>query len=215
MWTYLLTFALGLLSGLVLFWLAEKRRAEKALSERVYMPLHGELSRALEVIQARSGLEPLSVWPGIKATGLARKIDSATREKLNHMYGETLPGYGVAWSGAFHHVDQMRRRWDADYGVPPPRGSQVGVINWSRFLLSEALNLDTVNIMPGVLLPLFARYISPKKLAKIGMTIEQFLQTRWEEAQDEPPVQEFQAKRKETLAEIEETLNRLAIKIRV
>lgn len=208
-WSNLLTFGLGLLSGLLLGEAHEHYRRRLSLSTRVYEPLHEQLVRVRPQFEQFRVLGENPVWSKVVESGLATKTGKRIRQKIEHLYETSLPAYYKAWTFANQHWIQVGEKWDARFGVPFPTPGSRQHFDWWSFLIAEKFKPPILNLGDKEAIPIFGAHIGAAKLAELELSILEFLDERWYEVENDPAFVNYRAKRRELLAEIDQTVSAL------
>jgi len=209
-----LTRILGFLTDLFRQTRAEERESQKALSREVYRPMHEELSRTSSRVERKLYCDNPEVWSNTQASGLAGKIDSSTRRKLQHLYDTALPKYQAAWMDASQEWEQAGTRWDSLYGSRLPEGYSRRDFDWWNFLLAEECSGTDIVLGTVEGMKIHSAYLTAERLVS-GLSLEQFLRDRWNEATGSPRFATYRAARRETLREIKELMEHLVCRMRV
>lgn len=192
----------------------EGRESEKALSREVYRPLHEELAETSSRVERRLYCNNQVAWPKIQASGLAGKIDSSTRKKLQHLYDTALPKCQAAWMEASQEWQQLGTRWDSLYGSSLPKGYNPRDFDWWNFLLGDECTGTGIVLGTVERMRILATYLTAERLPS-GLSLEEFLRERWSEATGSPRFATYRAARRKTLREIKGVMEHLADKIRI
>jgi len=212
--TSVLTYILGFLTSVFLQKRSERRESEKALSREVYRPLHEELAQTSSRVERRLYCDNPAVWLKTEASGLAGKIDTSTRKKLQHLYGVTVPCYQAALMGASQEWEQLRKKWDSLYGSGLPEGYNRRDFDWWNFLLAEECSGTGIVIGTVEGMKIYSAYLTAERLVS-GLSLEEFLRDRWNEATGSPRFATYRAARRETLREIKDVMEHLVCRMRV
>jgi hypothetical protein len=191
-----------------------ERESEKALSREVYRPLHEELAETSLRVERRLYCNNLVAWPKIQASGLAGQIDTSTRRKLQHLYDTALPKCQAAWMDASQEWEQLGTRWDSLFGCRSPEGYNRRDFDWWNFLLGEECSGTGIILGTVEGMKIYNAYLTAERLVS-GLSLEEFLRDRWNEATGSPRFATYRAARRETLREIKEVMEHLVCRMRV
>lgn len=208
-------FLLGFVAGYLLHLIRSRAESQKALTKEAYIPLHQQLHDARSLLERRQQFYSTSEWERLKATGIAGGLTYSTRGKLRHLYEQTLEEYVKAWLAARRATDDLQRRWDNQFGSPPPSGARVLDFDWWSFLADEEFRPRQMALGGNEAIPLFERTISHAGLRDLGVTLDQFLRQRWDETQGNKVFSRYRLSRKEASREIGAVQEHLSRKIRV
>ena len=197
-----------------------KKRSEsnKALSEKVYSPVHEQLARALTTIEQREAFGEGSPWKLMAYSGLSGKLKRSTRKQLRSVY-ETLADYDRAWSAARERYQEILVRWDDQYGSGLLAGRTARFervhlrFDWWNFLAAEECVPLPNPLQPNQVIPIRERYINAGTLKSISL--RQFLQERWAEATDVSSIATYGTVRAKATKEIKRVMRHLEQKIQV
>jgi hypothetical protein len=151
-----------------------------------------------------------SAWQTVLASGLEKGIDKSFREKMENLYGATLPAYNRAWMLGTERMKEFLRDWDNRFGTRPPSGARVHNFDWWAFLSAEGPDLGFRTMLgPEELIPLREEHIGHVRMRELGITSVQFFEERWQEAQDDHAFIEFRQRKRVSLEQVHQLVDLL------
>jgi hypothetical protein len=174
----------------------ERRELRKKLSAQLYIPALQQLTEA----------EPF-MWRDACASGVADKLRKSIRERLAPLYEEVLPQYDKAWQELGDEVGKVAERWDSKYANLPrvmhlDEKEHTVAIKWWDLAVGDRNDLPIVELGDGDALRIWNRFLTGSHLKMLGFTVEQFLQERWTELNENPVLRNYVRRREQALAQI-------------
>jgi len=206
---YFATFAIGLMSGYILFRLQDRRQTQRTLSSSVYVPLHEDLHTGLRWIRNAEAFQGYSNWNNARASGHVLLMDAKLLALLETLFERTLPEYANAWFAAKDWVDRIVREWGRQFGKPALSGVNIENINWLNLLAQPLFAVELAAVRPKTQVSLIEGYWHPGT-----SSFEEFATERWQDAFDRPELSRFRNAREAAISEITVALAKLGKKIR-
>ena len=107
----------------------------------------------------------------------------------------------------------MCGEWDAQFGdvsLTQVKGYKTVPIVWWDFLTSDAPCSPVDGLREGDVLRIWNSFMSPARFKLLNLSVEQFLNQRWDEASRNDFVRQYRERRRRALTEIPKAIERLS-----
>jgi len=213
LWPYVLSGVVGscLTAGFVYLLKRrdERRESRKKLTVELYSPARRQIAEALEAIQKDQRAHSINteMWRVACSSGLTSKLKPSLSSELAALYERTLPSYDKAWQELNEEIGRVAQGWDQQYA--DIRDYQIAAkehnivkIDWWKFLTTDAPVTPIDGLRDGDVLRLWNAFMTPARFKLMDISVEQFLNKRWEDAVKNDAVRQFRDLRKRALEDI-------------
>jgi hypothetical protein len=201
-------FGFGMLSTLIALRITEHLRSQQSLSEKVFVPLHEQLSRTRSRVEERLDLDEEPVWKQLQASGLTEKVPRRVRARMARFHEKVVPTYNNAYMSAFQQWTGIAQKWNGQFGVQTPSSYSMCQFNWWTFLMADECDESVIPRALGAneVVNIWSGMLTANRLSELRTSLDQFFRDRWSEVRDDPVFVYFRTVRRETLDEIEQAL---------
>jgi|GEM_PF-4622856 len=205
---FLTGFLPGFLSGFLLQRLQNRRQKALDLCERVFRPLHRQLSDArIEMgVNGKANSADPSFWLRLEADGFTEHIKSKLRQDLRDLFTVVFPAYDRSWTELNNRaIPAIRERWDNQFGTPSG-SALIRDVDWQRVALEDNYEMPSHPLgtaidgqRPHEVLRLWNSVVTRQQLDGMPGGLWEFLQTRQNELRELPETRSYLEKRAEAI----------------
>jgi len=200
-WTsFVIGFLPGFLSGYLLQRIQHRREKALDLCERLYRPLHRQLSDGLReiVLYSRANSIDPALWIRLEADGFTEHIKDGLRQELRELFTIIQPSYDRSWIALNNHaIPTLRERWDQQFGIPPG-AARIRDVDWQKAAIEEDFEMPSHPLEPAVdaqrpqeVVRLWNWVVTQQRLDAMPGGLEAFLHARKNELRQLPETHDY------------------------
>lgn len=205
-------FVPGFVSGYLLDRIRERRATRKERSKNIFEPLHAQLTRSHSQVAdcERAHALDYNFWNQLQESGSIKAIPARLHRPLRELYSVLIPNYEAAWRAVNEQaVQALLEPWANRIGYVWNTGQIPRFPKWYKFLQSPQFQPSLLQLQDERIIPLWNKVTDEEKIGQIGLTISQFLEKLWNEAQTTPSFQSLRDSRLAALRRLSELILRI------